>query len=971
VPPVRLFLLCCLLLLCFAGSGFWLYRQQRQALINEHAENLHAIAQLKTSQLLAWRQERLADARMNGSGMVRLLTLQWLQSGRQEILDDIRQRLQFFQDNEGYFNMILADARGRIQLSRLPRITELEQVEQQIVQQVVAEKQAVMGEFFYCHNCDRVHINVAAPILDGDRVVMVLLLVADPERDLYPIIRSWPIPHENAESLLVRRQGENALILNQPRHRTVPPLSQRLPLQQSRSPEVQAVLGTTGVFVGQDYRGTDVLTILNAIPATEWFMVTKLDLTEIVTQARYRAGGILLLVFMATVIAVTLAQLVSLSRRKALSEALLLEEQHHRQTREEIRATLYSIGEGVIATDSRGRVTRMNPVAETLTGWTESTALGQPLTAVYQVIDEESERPVPSPVERVLRNNTTVTMSNHTLLLARDTSRRPIADSGAPIRDGAGAITGVVLVVRDQTKRRAMEKARAESAKRYTDLVESISDFIWETDSDHRHTYASPRSLDLLGYAPQECIGLTWFDLLSRNNTSEALQTFTDLVARLQPYSQLCLSCVHKDGHEVFLESSATPVVDPQGRFLGYRGVSRDVSERKHNEEAQKRLEEQLQQSQKMEMVGRLAGGIAHDFNNMLTVISSYVDMTLGELEEQHPLYKRLFEVHKAAQHSADLTRQLLAFARKQVIAPRILDLNETISAALKMLHRLIGEHIDLQWHPGAALWQVRMDSTQIGQILANLAVNARDAIHGPGHLLIQTANVVVQPADCTACLDLSPGDYVLLTVNDSGCGMDAETQAKIFEPFFTTKEEGRGTGLGLATVYGIVRQNHGAITVTSAPDQGATFSIYLPRTQYDVHARPMVSGSSRHRGIETILLVEDDAALLELGAYILEQQGYTVLIARSPSEALDVVRKYPATIHLLITDVIMPEMNGRDLARTVGEIVPAIRMLFMSGYTADILVNHGGVAMDTPFLEKPFTASQMALKVREVLDRG
>ncbi|WP_319588964.1 PAS domain S-box protein [uncultured Desulfobulbus sp.] len=969
LPARALFALACLVIAAITAGGYGLYKQQEQTILREHGENLHAIAQLKTNQILAWRQERLADARMHSSGMVRVLSQQWLQSPRPALLEEVRQRLQFFQENEGYANMMLADSTGRIQLSLLPRITELEPEEQHLVSQVVASKQVVLGDFFHCRNCNQSHLEVAAPIFNGDQVSLVLLLVADPERDLYPMIQTWPIVHRNAESMLVRKEGDHALFLNQLRHQPSPALSFRLPLTQNNAPSVQAVLGITGMIRGVDYRGVDVLASANAVPETHWYIVTKMDSDEILAEARYRAGAILLLVTMATVIAGILVQFTSLARRKALSEALLQEEREHRQTRGENRATLYSIGEGVIATDTRGLVTRMNPVAESLTGWREAEALGNPLAMVYQVIDEDSCTSVELPVERVLRDGEIVGMSNHTLLIAQDGSCRPIADSAAPIRSEAGLITGVVLVFRDQSKRRAIEKARAESAKRYTDLVESISDFIWETGPDHRYSFASGRSIDMLGYTPEEFVGKSWFDILDREDEStESVAHFQAILTNRQPYSQLCRTFVKKDGGEVVLESSATPIFDPQGTFLGYRGVSRDITERKRAEDEQKKLEAQLLQSQKMEVVGRLAGGVAHDFNNMLTIIGSYVEMTLNELNEEHPLYKRLREVHQAALHSADLTRQLLAFARKQVISPRLLDLNETITNALKMLHRLIGENIELVWKPGSNPGQVLIDPTQLGQILANLAVNARDAINGNGRLVITTSTVAIKEKNGRPRLDLAPGRYVLITITDDGCGMDEVTMSRIFEPFFTTKEEGKGTGLGLATVYGILMQNEGAVTVSSAPNQGTTINLYLPQAQVSHLILQENSEKTQDIGTETILLVEDETAILELGIYILEQQGYKVLVAPTPTKALTLVEENREVIDLLITDVIMPEMNGKELARRIEMIRPGIRVLFISGYTADIISPHGILSPDIHFLEKPFSARSLRKKVREVL---
>ncbi len=933
----------------------------------EHSLSLQSIAELTSSQLLSWRKERLADARMNASGMVRYLALQWLRSGRADLLDDIRQRLEFFRDNEGYYNMVLADAAGQIHLSLVPRVTQVEPEEQGLIDQVFSRKSAVLGDFFHCRNCNRMHISVAAPVFDGQEVALVLLLVADPDRDLYPLIASWPIPHGNGESVLLRREGSEVVALHQLRHLALPPLAFRQSMTLNNV-LTQAAAGKRGALRGPDYRGVAVLADVQAIAETPWLMVTKLDFAEIATTAGLRTAVVVALVLMAMVIAGTLVRLIGMGRHKKLSEALLAEERGHLQTRERIRATLYSIGEGVIATDAAGHITSMNPAAEELTGWREQQALALPLEQVYQVLDEATGEAVASSGQQALSTGLIVKESNHRLLRAQNGTVNPIADIAAPIRTADGTLAGVVLVVRDQSKRRAMEKARAEGAQRYTDLVESVSDFIWETGGDHRFTFASNRSIDMLGFYPHECTHFTWMDLLDQPDQAKA---FTDTITNLRPYSQLCLHCRRQDGREVILESSGTPIVDAQGNFSGYRGISRDITERKRSEKEQQSLQAQLLQSQKMEVIGRLAGGVAHDFNNMLTVISSYVEMMLCEVDEEHSLYKRLNEVYKATRHSTDLTRQLLTFARKQAVTPKVIDLNATISGALKMLQRLIGEHIQLQWNPAPDLWQVRADTTQIGQVLANLAVNARDAMGDTGNLRIGTCNVTLTPEQCTPLLGLTPGDYVCLRVQDNGCGMNNDIQQRIFEPFFTTKEDGRGTGLGLATVYGIVKQHEGNIQVQSAPGVGTTFSLLLPRAAAGSGQNSTHEATSKPLGTETIVLVEDESAILELATYILEQQGYTVLAAESPVGALEIVEQYRHTIDLLLTDIIMPEMNGRVLAQKVVSLRPNIKVLFMSGYTGDILAHHGDGGIDLHFIEKPFTSSQLSTRIRAVFDQS
>lgn len=963
-------LLFSLLILLLAGGfflvGVWYYRYQQQSLATEHTLSLQSIAQLTSSQLLAWRQERLADARMNASGMVRHLALQWLHSDRADLLEEIRQRLQFFRDNEGYYNMVLADAAGRIHVSLVPRVTQVEPEEQRLIDQVFSRKTEVLGDFFYCRNCNRMHISVAAPVFDGPEVVLVLLLVADPDRDLYPLIASWPIPHGNGESVLLRREGSEVVALHQLRHLALPPLTFRQPLTTANVLS-QAAAGKNGALRGLDYRGVEVLADAQAIADTPWVMVTKIDFAEITATARLRTLVLLALLLMAMGIAGTLVRLIGMARHKKLSEALVAEERGHWQTRERIRATLYSIGEGVIATDAAGKITSMNPAAEALTGWREEQALGLPLEQVYQVLDEATGEVVASSGQQALGSGLIVKESSPRLLQTKNGAPHPIADIAAPIRTTDDSLAGVVLVVRDQSKRRAMERARAESAQRYTDLVESVSDFIWETGSDHRFTFANCRITDMLGFYPHECEHFSWLDLLDQPDQAKNLG---ETLTHLRPFSQICLHCRRQDGREVILESSGTPIIDAQGKFHGYRGISRDITERKRSEEHQQSLQAQLLQSQKMEIIGRLAGGVAHDFNNMLTVISSYVEMMLCEVDEDHALYKRLNEVYKATRHSSDLTRQLLTFARKQAVSPQVIDLNATISGALKMLQRLIGEHIQLHWDPAPDLWQVRADTTQIGQVLANLAVNARDAMAETGRLHIGTSNISVARRDCTSLLGLAPGDYVCLRVQDNGCGMNTEIQQQIFEPFFTTKEEGRGTGLGLATVYGIVKQHEGSIQVQSAPGLGTTFTLLLPRAANELKQQATDESTNNPVGTETIVVVEDESAILELAIYILEQQGYTVLAAKSPVGALEMIEQYPHPLDLLLTDIIMPEMNGRVLAQKVVALRPNIKVLFMSGYSGDILVHHGEGGIDLHFIEKPFTSSQLSTRVRAVFDQ-
>jgi two-component system cell cycle sensor histidine kinase/response regulator CckA len=401
--------------------------------------------------------------------------------------------------------------------------------------------------------------------------------------------------------------------------------------------------------------------------------------------------------------------------------------------------------------------------------------------------------------------------------------------------------------------------------------------------------------------------------------------------------------------------------VKEDGRVVNVIEVGRDITEHR-------RMEENLVQARKMEAVGRLAGGVAHDFNNMLNVILGYAEMALARLEPGSPLAADFREIRKAGQRSADLTRQLLAFSRKQIAAPKVLCLNEAIAEQMDMLRRLIGEDIRIEFVPFEGLWRTRIDPSHVSQILANLAVNARDAVTGVGTITIETSNGALDEAECLENDFASHGEYVMLAFSDTGRGMDAATLERVFEPFFTTKEVGRGTGLGLSTVYGIVKQNGGVINAASEPGIGTTFRIFLPRSREEAEG-VQPSGDAPPGGTETVLLVEDEEQVLSLAVRILEGQGYRVLPADSPEEACRIAERHDGRIDLLLTDVVMPAMNGKELQGRIAALRPGVRALFMSGYTADAIAHRGVLDGGVALVQKPFTVRSLAEKVRSVLD--
>ncbi len=541
-----------------------------------------------------------------------------------------------------------------------------------------------------------------------------------------------------------------------------------------------------------------------------------------------------------------------------------------------------------------------------------------------------------------------------------------------PWYEADGSIGGIIIYTEVITERKQTEETLRESEERLRLSLQAANQGLYDLNVQTGAAIVNREYTEMLGYDPETFIETNafWIERLHPEDHEITAKAYSDYVNGLTSEYRIVFRQKTKDGQWKWILSLGKIVeYDADGKPLRMVGTHTDITERKQAEAEREKLQAQLLQAQKMESVGRLAGGVAHDFNNMLGVILGCTELALDRVGPDEPLHADLEEIQKAAQRSADLTRQLLAFARKQTVAPRVLDLNDNIESMCKLLRRLIGEDIDLAWRPGKKIWPVKMDPAQIDQILANLCVNARDAIAGVGKVTIETDKTSFDEEYCTRHPGFVLGDYVLLAVSDNGCGMDAEIKTHLFEPFFTTKKIGKGTGLGLATVYGAVKQNNGFINVYSEPGQGTTFKIYLPRhaakAALETEERQPLAAD---RGIETILLVEDEPAILKMTARMLERLGYKVLAAGTPGEAVHLAQERSGRIDLLMTDVVMPEMNGRDLAKNLLSIYPDIRRLFMSGYTANVIAHHGVLDEGVHFIQKPFSMSDLGVKLRETL---
>ncbi len=627
-----------------------------------------------------------------------------------------------------------------------------------------------------------------------------------------------------------------------------------------------------------------------------------------------------------------------------------------------LQAVLDSLRDAVVVADDVGSVLFCNAAARQALGVGASGSEAVPWPEENVCLLADGVTPCPPAEQPLARAARGEAVDGQELFLHHPHAPGGIWVSAAarPLRDAAGEVRGGVVVYRDVTEERQVREMLRLSEQRYRNLVEGSAQGV-VIHQDWRIRFANPAGARLFGYdEPRELVGRDWESLVAPEGRSvvraRALACLRGEALPAHPGWQ----GVRRDGEHIWVES-----LENQIPWEGRSAVAAfliDVTERS-------RLEEQVLQAQKMEAVGQLAGGVAHDFNNLLTVINGYGELMLSHLRPEDPTRRLVQGILEAGERAAALTRQLLAFSRKQTVEPRVLDLNQLIHEQVRMLDRLIGEHIELRTRPDPTLASVRADPGQLEQVVMNLVVNARDAMPQGGVVTITTANVDLgEPVR----QGLPGGPCVLLTVSDTGCGMDEATKAHIFEPFFTTKGPGKGTGLGLATVYGVVRANRGRIEVDTAPNRGATFRIYLPAAHAapDVWAIPR-SAPALPRGTETILLVEDDEGVRMLSRHVLQAQGYRVLEAVNGQEALDLCTAQREEIHLLVTDVVMPQLGGRELAELLLRQHPMLGVLFLSGYQ-DIAgaANNLMEAEHVAFLQKPFTPSALAATVRRLLDQ-
>ncbi len=802
-------------------------------------------------------------------------------------------------------------------------------------------------------------IVVAAPVPGGagGTAAGAIALELDPEGFLFPILRSEPTPSRTAETLLIRPEGEDVLFLSPLRFRSDQPASFRLPLATPGLAGRQAVSGpeSFGEFV--DYRGVPVFAAIRRLRNVPWGLVAKVDVAEALSGYRTEVWGIAA-IFGLLVVSVSAVGFAFWRRESSVFESSLTDSHARQQAMAEaLQAVVAASPLAIFTVDYDARVGMWNAAAGRIFGWSEEEVRGQPVPFV----PKGGERVFESLRSRVRLGESLAGVE----LWLRRKDGTPIDVSlwTAPLRDAEGRIVGAMAEIADITERKRDEKAHRAAEERYRAIFDAAGLGIVQADAEGRFVNVNPAFCRILGRDRADVVGKSWAELTHADDLAQNRALFEAMQRGERDRYDLIKHFLRSDGSPVVTNVVVTAVAGAEGA-RSYIGLIEDVTE-------SRKLEEQFRQVQKMEAVGRLAGGVAHDFNNLLTVITGYSELLGSRLAPESPERESLAEIEKASERATGLTRQLLAFSRRQVLQSKPVDLNAVVSEMEKMLRRMIGEDVELVTRLSAGAAVVVADRGQLEQVLMNLLVNARDAMPKGGRLTVEVSRFEVRMGDpIAAAEEVPPGPWVALTVTDTGHGIPPEIHEHLFEPFFTTKETGKGTGLGLATVYGIVKQSGGNIWAENAPGGGATFRALFPSSDAHPGANPeSASVKGGHTGSETILLVEDEPAVRAVARSILKGCGYTLIEAENGAAALELAARHPGTIHLLLTDVVMPGMGGRDVAEQMRRVRPEIRVLFSSGYAAeagltDILATQGFA-----YLSKPFSPAQLAEAVREVLD--
>jgi PAS domain S-box-containing protein len=813
-------------------------------------------------------------------------------------------------------------------------------------------------------------------------VLGVVTLRMKPEAGLFPLLGD-ETSTRSGETLLFRLDARDSRYLSPLRQAPAGWAALNRSLEQLRGLAQSAAEGGSGFGELTDYRAVPVLVVVRWITPTNWALALKVDRDEALAEF-HRAGQMAgaAAAFLLLALAGFLVAFWRQKQRTYLLGAQVEQERAILNLKGYAEKIVASVPTGLLLLSADLRVLSVNPSFLEAFRLDEDDVVGH---ALQDVVRAEG---LVRRAREVLRSGVAQRDVLFDLYLIPRQDTRPVLITMTGIRMAGDEPARLLLILQDLTEEERLQAARRASEERFRDLVQGLDAIVWEADgATLRFSFVSQRAEGILGYPVERWLGSSEFfaSRIHPDDRARTLEACREAIATGRDH-ELEYRALTADGREIWLRDIVHVLPRSDGHPAQLRGLTVEVTERKRSEEALRQTEDQLRHAQKMDAVGKLAGGIAHDFNNLLMVIRGDADLILRRLAPESALRQNAEGIQEAADQAAALTRQLLAFSRKQVLAPAVLDLNTVVIGMQKMLRRLIGEPINLVTVTAPDLGRIKADPGQLEQMILNLAVNARDAMPDGGRLTIRTSNTDLDAAVARQ-RGVKPGPHVMLEVSDTGIGMDRETQAHLFEPFFTTKDHGKGTGLGLSTVYGIVNQSGGHIWVQSTVGHGTTLRICLPRVEEQVEAAPTTARTDAPRPLEarpsepdvapaaasapreTILLVEDAPRVREVVREILEMNGYEVLEARHGAEALEISRQQQGPIHLMVTDVVMPEMSGRELAQRLLSLRPETRVLYMSGYTDDDIVRHGVLGADMAFIAKPFSPDALAAKVREVLD--
>ncbi|MCX5875980.1 MAG: GAF domain-containing protein [Deltaproteobacteria bacterium] len=999
-------------------AGFITYRNHEQGHRIEVGHQLSAIAELKINELMLYRQERIEDARLlSESTSFAALVRRFLEKPEdtknerllQEWLTKLRAHAQYDQ-------VRLLDTNGTIRLSAPAEAKPLSAIISQRLPEILKSGQVATQDFYRNDHNGKIYLAVLAPILDpqnGNRPLGLLSLRIDPEQYLYPFIQRWPIPSRTAETLLVRREGAEVVFLNELRFQKNTALTLHFPLTQTDLPAVRAALGQNGIANGHDYRGVPVIADVHPIPDSPWFLVSKMSISEAYAPLREHlwlmGGFVVVLLFGVGAIMAFIWQ-----RQRMIFFQERIETAAALKNLNRIYAVLSNINQTIVRIhDPQELFQATCRIAVEDGGFLLAgiCLLDKASGAVKQAASAGKDDGYLARLCITLGNApsdqgpTGSALREGRYSVANDIEHD---DCMAPWRDDAlqrgyrssaafplivfGEVRGAINFYADEPHffntneirlldelardisfslefseqeetRRNAETALRESQQLFATVANTSPALIWMSGLDKGCIWFNEPWLAFTGRALAEELGDGWAAGVHADDLTHCLHIYTEAFEARQPFAMEYRLRRH-DGEYRWILDQGQPRYDASGAFMGYIGTCLDISEHRN-------LENQMRHAVKMESIGTLAGGVAHDFNNILMAIIGYGQLTLMGMAPDDPQRLNIVHMLEGADRAARLTKDLLLFSRKQISERKPVDLIGIIKTVEKFIVRVIGEDIACETRLPDEPLTVLADSHQIEQVLMNFATNARDAMSKGGIFSI-TAEQTVLHHDFIAAHGFGrPGPYALLTIADNGCGMDEQTRTRIFEPFFTTKGVGKGTGLGLAVVYGIIKQHEGYINVYSEPDNGATFRLYLPLIVADTPTEKIAEKEEAPaHGRETILVAEDDESLRALAKTALTRFGYTVIEAVDGEEAVRKFAENQSSIQLLLFDIIMPKMNGQEAYEAISKIRPGIKTIFMSGYAPDTIREKAGLGDTVPLLAKPLSPTELLQKVRKILDQ-